>query len=62
MDEIKVYTIDEVKNILKVTKRTVYTYIYTGKLQAIKMGKYWRVTPAAIEAFLYGQPAEAGQK
>ena len=52
MAEIKVYTLDEVANILKVTKRTLYTYLKTGKLKAFKMGKYWRVTEQALQDFL----------
>lgn len=52
MAEIKVYTLDEVADILKVTKRTLYTYLKTGKLKAFKMGKYWRVTEQALQDFL----------
>lgn len=44
-----VYTLDEVAGMLKVTKRTLYNYIRAGKLKAVKIGKYWRVTSAAIE-------------
>lgn len=52
MADIKVYTLDEVAEILQVTKRTLYTYLKTGKLHAIKVGKYWRVTEDALQAFL----------
>lgn len=52
MAEMKVYTIDEVANLLQVTRRTIYTYIKEGKLKAVKIGKYWRVTAKALEAFL----------
>lgn len=48
MEEIKVYTIEEVCKILKVTRRTVYTYIKEGKLKAAKIGKYWRVNEADL--------------
>ncbi len=40
---IKVYTLNEVAEILKVTRRTLYNYIKEGKLQAVKIGKSWRV-------------------
>ena len=53
MTEIKVYTLDEVAEILKVTKRTLYTYVKEGKLKAIKMGKYWRVTAESLHDFVY---------
>lgn len=52
MADIKVYTLEEVCDILKVTKRTVYNYIKANKLHAVKMGKYWRVTEENLKAFL----------
>ena len=56
MTELKVYTIDEVAELLHVTRRTVYNYIKEGKLKATKIGKYWRVTAKALEELL--TPAE----
>lgn len=52
MKELKVYTIDEVVELLHVTRRTVYSYIKDGKLKAVKIGKYWRVTQENLEEFL----------
>ena len=52
MADIKVFTLDEVADILKVTKRTLYNYVKEGKLPAVKMGKYWRVTEDSLQAFL----------
>ena len=52
MDELIVYSIDEVVKILQVTNRSVYSYIKDGKLKAVKVGKYWRVTRENLEAFL----------
>ena len=52
MSEVKVYTLDEVADILKVTKRTLYNYIDAGKLKAVKVGKYWRVSEANLKAFI----------
>jgi putative molybdopterin biosynthesis protein len=51
MAELKVYTLEEVCEILSITKRTVYNYIKAGKLHAFKMGKYWRVTEENLRAF-----------
>ncbi len=51
MADIRVYTLDEVCEILSVTKRTIYNYIKAGKLNAFKMGKYWRVTEENLRAF-----------
>ena len=52
MSEIKVYTLDEVADILKVSRRTLYTYVKEGKLPAVKMGKYWRVSQESLQAFI----------
>jgi len=52
MTDIKVYTLDEVVDILKVTRRTLYTYIKEGNLKAVKMGKYWRITQENLQDFI----------
>lgn len=52
MAEMKVYSIDELEQILQVTRRTIYSYIKEGKLKAVKIGKFWRVTEKALEEFL----------
>lgn len=43
MDELKLYTIDEITGILKISQRTLYVYIKNKSLKAVKLGKYWRV-------------------
>lgn len=52
MAEIKLYTLKEVEAILKVTQRTLYNYIKSGKLKAIKLGKEWRVREEDLNDFL----------
>ena len=52
MEDIRVYTLEEVCSILSITRRTVYNYINAGKLHAFKMGKYWRVTEESLRAFV----------
>lgn len=52
MGNIKVYTLEEVAEILKVTKRTLYNYISAGTLHAVKMGKYWRVSEESLQDFI----------
>lgn len=51
-DEYKVYTLDEVAELLKVTYRTVYKYIQDGELKATKIGKFWRVTEKDLKELL----------
>lgn len=58
MSELKVYTADEVAELLTITKRTVYNYIKSGRLPATKMGKYWRVTEDDLRRMLGASPEE----
>ncbi len=46
------YTIEQISEILKVTKRTVYNYIKSNDLKAVKIGKYWRVKHSDLEEFI----------
>ena len=45
------YTIDEVADMLKLTPTTVRTYVNKGKINAIKLGKSWRITPDDLKNF-----------
>lgn len=51
-EAIKVYNLEEVMEILKVSRRTIYNYIKADQLKAIKVGREWRVTEKALAAFL----------
>lgn len=52
MEDLILYTVNEVKDILKVTQRTLYNYIKSGDLKAVKIGKYWRVKKSDLEDFI----------
>lgn len=47
----KLYTIEEVAEILRVSGRSVTRYIESGKLKASKIGM-WRIKQSALNAFL----------
>ena len=49
--DIEVYTLKEIEELLMVTRRTLYNWIKSGKLQAFRIGKEWRVTKEALEKF-----------
>lgn len=51
-DEIKLYTLLEAQDILKVTRRTLYNYVKSGKLKAVKIGREWRVTQESLKEFI----------
>ena len=50
--DIKVYTLEEIAELLHITRPTLYTYVKEGKLKAVKVGKYWRVTEKNLQEFL----------
>jgi len=52
--DITVYTLQEVEEILSVTRRTIYNWIKSGKLHAVKIGNQWRVKQEDLETFLNG--------
>jgi excisionase family DNA binding protein len=43
---------EEIAQHLRVTRRTVYRWIETGKLRAYKAGEHWRITERDLEDFL----------
>ena len=52
MSELKFYTVNDLIELLGVTRRTIYRYIGEGKLEGVKLGKSWRFTPKDIEDFM----------
>lgn len=52
MNTYKLYTIAEISDILKVTPRTIYNYIKNEDLEAVKIGKHWRITDSALQEFI----------
>lgn len=60
---VKIYTLDEVSDILKITKRTIYTYVKEGSLKASRIGRYWRVSEEQLQDFLNtGTPVLDGNR
>lgn len=51
MAEEQYYTIDEVAKMLKVVYLTVYRWIQTDKLTAIKAGKQYRIKQSELDKF-----------
>jgi excisionase family DNA binding protein len=51
---MKFYTVDEVAQILRLSKRTVYSYIEAGYIRAIQVGerKALRIPEDALQEFL----------
>ncbi len=47
----KLYSLQEVAKMLRVSERSVFRYIHGGKLQATKIG-YWRISGLNLQKFL----------
>jgi excisionase family DNA binding protein len=54
-------TLKEAAARLKVTPKTVKEWLYSGGLKGYKAGRQWRITPAAIQAFLEASQRETAQ-
>ena len=48
----KFLTVNEVADILRVSKLTIWRYIEAGKLPAYKVGRDWRIDQEEFEKFL----------
>jgi excisionase family DNA binding protein len=48
----KYYTPEEVAQELRVTRRTVYEWLTTGRLRGLRAGSRWRIRPEDVESFL----------
>ncbi|MFD0899386.1 helix-turn-helix domain-containing protein [Actinomadura sediminis] len=55
----KMYSVEEVADLLGLHVRTVRGYIRDGRLSAVRIGKQYRIAPADLEA-LTGRPAAPG--
>lgn len=51
----KLYTTQEIAEMLGVDRRTIYRYLVANKLKAVKFGRQWRVREADLRTFVqYG--------
>ncbi len=49
---LELYTPEEAAELLKVTRRTMYSYLRGGAIRSAKLGRVWRIARQDIEAFL----------
>lgn len=45
-------TVEEVAELMRVSKMTVYRLLHSGELPGIRVGRSFRVPPDALDAFL----------
>lgn len=51
----KFYTVQEVANLLQVHWQSILTYIKSGKLEAVKLGRGYRISELALKKFIADQ-------
>ena len=51
-DERKVYTVKEIAKILQTSRQQVRRMIQEEELEAVRVGREWRITDEALDAFL----------
>lgn len=52
---LELYTVKQVAAILKISVRSVMTYVGNGRLRGQKIGGRWKFTREAIESFAKGE-------
>ena len=52
MIDKKYYTVQEVADLLKLHWQSVLTYIKSGKLEAVKLGRGYRISETALQKFI----------
>lgn len=52
MSEYKFLTVQEVADLLQIHWQSVLNYIKSGKLEAIKLGKGYRISITSLEKFI----------
>lgn len=55
LEELKVYSLTEIEPILRVTHRTLLTYIKDGRLKGVKIGGKWKVSGENLRKFINGE-------
>lgn len=56
--EDSLLTPEEVADQLRVALPTVYSWLKIGRLHGLRAGKFWRIRPVDLEAFLNSSPEE----
>jgi excisionase family DNA binding protein len=54
---LKMYTLNEISELLKIGKKTLMRFIESGDLQAYKIGKSWRISEKELEKFINSKAA-----
>ena len=62
METVKLYNLAEVEKAARVTRRTLYSWIDCGYLQAVKIGGRWKVPQDVMSRLLAGELEPYGRR
>ncbi len=54
------YTPEEIAELLKVSRRSVYEWLSAGKLHGLRAGQYWRITEEDLMKFMQRRERDHG--
>jgi excisionase family DNA binding protein len=54
LSDVRFLTVAEVASIMRVSKMTVYRLVHSGELEAIRVGRSFRVREQAVDEYLRG--------
>ncbi|SOD70670.1 excisionase family DNA binding protein [Jatrophihabitans sp. GAS493] len=60
LSDVRFLTVAEVAAVMRVSKMTVYRMVHGGELPAVRVGRSFRVTEAAVHDYLQAAFIEAG--
>ena len=52
MEEKTTYTVAETAKALSVSTKTIYNYLYSGKIEAVKIGSKWIIKADTVKKIL----------
>lgn len=58
----KVYTPEQVAEMLSITERTILIWLRAGKMRGVKVGRLWRIREQDLEEFLNKNQSELKTK
>lgn len=60
IDGIKLYEVEDLVKMLKLSRVSVQAYLRTGRMKGVKIGKRWHVTDENLRTFLSGDTESRG--
>ena len=60
LSEVRFLTVQEVAQLMRVSKMTVYRLVHSGELASVRVGRSFRVPEQAVHDYLRGAFIEAG--